>query len=817
MKRLFLIVCLLLSYLSIGAQGQDLPLKQPYDLEALAVKYDFWTTWLAPEKLFLHMDRTGYLAGETIWFNGYLTNASRRSVKAPSRYIYTELLDSEGKSLLRVKTKAADHSEPRSYESFPGYLDLPEDLADGDYTLRSYTLWQTEDAPEFMFSQKVHIYGPKTDKKTVSTAAERIDISFYPEGGRYFTGTLSRIGFKAMDERGRSVEIEGRIVDQTGEEICTLTTVHDGMGAINIFANPGKSYSLVLDDGSRFPLPDPAADGASIGVVQQSERTVVSICGKAEGIHTLLLFDMENFWKIADLELDGSQKIIRIANSNLRDGVSKLMLVDNEGRILSERPFYRYADTEVKVQAELVGIDGKKATPVTRRTKPARRSELRARINLSEADGDALEGDFSISVVRGSLRSHRQDDNLLSFLGLGSELRGKVNDPRWYFDQAVPATERARALDLLMLIQGWSYYDLPKLLTPSGQISRKHHREYQQFFNVHIDRAVGSKDPRKFSLFVLSPQIKMQHYLEVEEGRNFIIDSLDFQEGTGFLVKVGRKGMGLNYIPKVDPETFAPAFRYLPAPGIAYAEMPQTERIPLVYNEVTDTLAAAVITADEFGTVNGRIVSNEEMNFFRSYSFMDFLRIKAPYFNYDGEYMYNTKGVQGSFEMVQTNEETGETQLANGGSVNVVKLVVDGNAQDWWMFDSMHMDDISSVEISTLADSYWNAGGGVVSIKLRSGARIEASSETQPSLVYFVPLGYQQPKRFYSPQYAEAIDDGHFDDRNTILWKVGVATSDGKAVVRFYDTDQQDYPYLLRVEGFTKDGRPFSLEKLIGE
>lgn len=809
MKRVFLIALLLLSCLSSPAQSD------------LAVKYDFWTMWLAPEKLYLHMDRTAYLAGETIWFNGYLANASRRSVKAPSRYIYTELLDSDGKSLLRVKTKAADHSEPRSYESFPGYLDLPEDLPDGDYTLRSNSLWQTEDAPEYMFHQKVHIYGRESKKKSASTAAEKINVSFYPEGGRYFAGCRSLIGFKAVDSRGRSVDIRGSLVDRNGEEVCTVETRHDGMGAINLFPKPGAAYTLVLEDGQKFKLPEPAKEGASIGVTRQGGRAIVSVSTAAEPQRhcQLLLFDMEKFWKIADFDLDGSQKIFRIADSDLRDGVSKMVLADSEGNILSERPFYHFAENggAVTAGAEVISVRNRIGEAVTKLSRPDRRGEIRAKIALKDDSGAALDGDFSISVVRGSLRSHCQDDNLVSYLGLSSELRGKVNDPRWYFREDVPLRERTLAMDLLMMIQGWSYYDLPKLLNPSEHLSRRHHREYGQFFNVHIDRSVGSKDPKKYSLFVLSPQIKLQHYLEVEEGRSFIVDSLDFQEGTGFLVKVGRKGMGLSYIPKIDPETFAPAFRYCPAPGLAYAQMPPKENIPLVYSEVSDTLDAAVITAEEFGTVNGRLVSNDEMNFFRSYSFIDFLRIKAPYFNFDGEYMYNTKGIQGSFEMVQTDEETGETQLANGGSVNVVKLVVDGSAQDWWMFDSLHMDDIASVEISTMADSYWNAGGGVVSIRLRSGARIESSRETQPSLVYFVPLGYQQPKQFYSPQYVDTAADGNFDNRNTILWKTGVATSDGKAVVRFFDTDQQDYPYLLRLEGFTKDGRPFSLEQLIGE
>ena len=45
------------------------------------------------EKLYLHLDKPYYGAGEEIWFRGYLLNAITHMDNSPSNYIYVELTD----------------------------------------------------------------------------------------------------------------------------------------------------------------------------------------------------------------------------------------------------------------------------------------------------------------------------------------------------------------------------------------------------------------------------------------------------------------------------------------------------------------------------------------------------------------------------------------------------------------------------------------------------------------------------------------------------------------------------------------------------
>lgn len=57
------------------------------------------------EKLYLHLDKSYYGAGETIWFKGYLLNAITHRDNSPSNYIYVELVDKGDSVLYRYKYK----------------------------------------------------------------------------------------------------------------------------------------------------------------------------------------------------------------------------------------------------------------------------------------------------------------------------------------------------------------------------------------------------------------------------------------------------------------------------------------------------------------------------------------------------------------------------------------------------------------------------------------------------------------------------------------------------------------------------------------
>lgn len=102
------------------------------------------------EKIHLHIDKPAYTSGDTIWFKIYPVHATFHVPFKLSRYVYTELIDPLDSVVSRVKIRLAD-------DSCHGYMALPEQLADGNYTLRAYTMYMKNYGEDYFFQREVHI------------------------------------------------------------------------------------------------------------------------------------------------------------------------------------------------------------------------------------------------------------------------------------------------------------------------------------------------------------------------------------------------------------------------------------------------------------------------------------------------------------------------------------------------------------------------------------------------------------------------------------------------------------------------------------
>lgn len=765
------------------------------ELDSLEQRYRFYSDLCQSEKLFLHLDRTYYAAGETIWFNGYLEDAARRPYVPMSNFIYVELLDKDGHVYRRVKIK-------RSEEGFPGSLLVPDDVKGGDYTLRAYTLWQTARPAEYMFHQSLKILGPYGEApEAPKTYPEGLDVTFYPEGGRFFAGQRSKIGFKAMDPSGRSVEISGLVKDEDGTVVCGATTRHDGMGMVTLNPVHGKHYSLVTEGGKSFPLPEPSVEGASLNVSKVENELYIKALGF--GRYTMYIRDVSGTKRLADVDLSRGPLAFRLSVSDMMPGINHLLLVAGTGEIVSERLYFIYDQSPVICKMQNLKKAG------------GPRSLVRARVDISDAGGKIPDGEFSVSVLRGSLRTRTQNDNLVSYMSLSSELKGTINDPKYYFDPEVPQKDRENAMNLLMMIQGWRYYDMPALMSPEGiSLQLPDGKEFYQTVRGRIVRQLSSKEPKDFLFTLLIPSKHWTTSLPVTEGSRFLIDSLDFEESTDFLINIGRNRIGFDYSPKWDGDKFAEEMAYQPTPGLA-GEEPVKEEIPLVSEIMAvDTIAEAKVVADPYldnlGLLSGKVPSSREMEIYKDRTLIEYLSLTTPAFTYDGDQMYNRRVITGSL-VVKSGEddESSDPDEEESSPYAPVKLIVKDVEDYWFAYNQVRMEEIETIVVSTHADSYYNAPGGVVAIKLKEGVAI-TSSETSPNLIHFVPLGYSRPSKFYSPRYDQGERREEFDCRNTVYWNPCIDIKDGHAEIEFCTTDQEDYPYYVRIEGKTSGGRLFS-------
>jgi len=145
MKPLFcyFIVCFSLSFFSSKTFSQDF--EDP-------ITSGFLKMQERPpmEKLYLHLDKTTYSSGSTIWFKGYLVTATGHAPFAWSRFIYVELFDQSEKLVTRQKIKQLDGI-------FSGHIKLEAALQEGEYTIRAYTTWMLNNGADFLFQKVIRI------------------------------------------------------------------------------------------------------------------------------------------------------------------------------------------------------------------------------------------------------------------------------------------------------------------------------------------------------------------------------------------------------------------------------------------------------------------------------------------------------------------------------------------------------------------------------------------------------------------------------------------------------------------------------------
>lgn len=126
MKRnIFILACLLPPLSAVGGVG-----KAP--VESLFKRFETQRLEYPQEKIYVHTDRNYYMGGDTIWLRAHVVDAASHRPVSMSKYVYVELKAPSDSLLSRVKIKEQDGV-------YSGYIPLPQDLIEADYTLTAYT------------------------------------------------------------------------------------------------------------------------------------------------------------------------------------------------------------------------------------------------------------------------------------------------------------------------------------------------------------------------------------------------------------------------------------------------------------------------------------------------------------------------------------------------------------------------------------------------------------------------------------------------------------------------------------------------------
>lgn len=430
------------------------------------------------EKAYLHLDNTCYFIGDTIWYKAFVVRADNLHYSDMSRILYVELLNSDGLVVERQQVVVSD----KGYGS--GCFALQDSLYSGYYELRAYTRWMLnfnvrhhrygrEDRHAFynngmardffrqwdgLYSRVVPVYGKpdapgdfdykrmfQRPKQNVDRIAkEKLSATFFPEGGHLVKGVPCRVAFELTDQEGRCVNIGGTI-ETDGKKVDDIKPTYEGRGTFTVTPTDDRMKATFhwRDMDYSFKLPKAEEEGATV-CVGDKQATIASANlpkDKQYAVSIICRGVLQHFESVT-FDSDGKATL---ALPDLPTGVNDLTLFDNDGHILADRLFFvnnhDYDGGAISVES------GTKAN-----------YDPYEHVSL----GLKCEGVTQPTIVSVAVRDTRTDEptydtgDMMTDLLLGSELKGFVANPAYYFESD---DEQHRAnLDLLMMVQGWRKY-----------------------------------------------------------------------------------------------------------------------------------------------------------------------------------------------------------------------------------------------------------------------------------------------------------------------------------------------------------------------
>ena len=870
---LFLIFCML----STSLHSQNLKEKISDNFTLLS-KYP-------QEKLYLHLDKPYYAAGERIYWKGYLINAISHIPYTGSNFIYIELVSSDDRIQNRYKIK-------RKNGSFYGSITLPPDIPAGEYYLRAYTQWMMNAGDAYFYYHKLRIgnsldrsiqssihyeegegqctvtvrftdeqnkplpdvrvenriisarktekhylrrtnangeigfniplIGDMGDSRTIEVTfadgpyqydrtfhvpllgnrKQEFALSFFPEGGDLLDGCNQRVAFKAQQPDGNCCDLQGYLLNDSGDTISTVQTEHDGMGVFSFTPSAGEKYQVTASrNGSfyrRFSLPEVKSGGIQLSVYHRKGTVRYNLlkARHTQWQDTLYLVGHTRGIPNVFIPLTAKKTFGQFNDSELQEGITELLLVDNSGTVLSRRLIFEAPE-------ELVNFEMPSLPPLAQR-----RKLVELPLCITDKKGNPVETSLSVSLTdRNVITPDSLTDHIRASFLLMSDLKGYINNPGYYFSER--ALRTGYHMELLLLTHGWSRFS---------------HTDISQLPTVRIDylmetkQVIGGKVTKLFGgvakdcpVVLFAPKLKLTSVTNTDEKGCFAFEDIDYSDMVTFVAQAKSKAGRATVTLKIDSITYT-------QPAHPFPVTSENEKKFDGYDQIVRDIHQNEEGMQVVRLREVTVTASERQRAYRSYAeFSDS--------QYSGKLLEQLKQSVGSGSAFDLLGRLPRTQIV-GYDLNIfgcksspvflideMQCVSEEGAMILTNIDASAVENIELLrpESATLHFGSEAIGGAVV-VVLKPGTRLGGSS---PGLSLFTKQGYYESAEFYHPVYetSEPKENDKPDIRTTVYWNPNLQTDEnGRAVIRFYTPDNLIDPHLI-IEGVTANGYLLRVEE----
>ncbi|MEW7279036.1 TonB-dependent receptor plug domain-containing protein [Aquimarina sp. 2201CG1-2-11] len=630
--------------------------------------------------------------------------------------------------------------------------------------------------------------------KSVPVVLNTIDLQFFPESGKLLEGIKSQVAFKAIDEFGKPVAVEGNIINNSGTVVTSFASFHDGMGSFYLTPVTNQKYYAEIKapftSEERISFPKIYKDGVNFAVSSDSLVTKLHVHST---LTKPLYLEVSNACKILLKQtIKSGQDIIDIDTQKFPIGITTFSITDKNQNPLAERLVFINAHKQLTIDVQL-----DKEIYQTR-------EKVKVAIFTKDKDNCPVPSNLSIAIADNKLLSFANDkqDHILSYLLLSSELKGSIYKPSFYFN---PKEKKSyQAIDYVMLTHGWRNYMLKPI--PIEEAQYKPEQLATQSGKV-VDR---KGNPVAATLLLFDEQGNKVLVFKSDSNGDF---SFKFDKSHRLtLIAYAEDGRKLEIVEHTKTNGFfnTIAVETTKEASIEGKYLPSKFNNPVKQSVKKEATASVALSADSsnleeimvlgYGTSKKKLVSTsivkiETHEIESNESIAQLLQGQIA-----GVTIVNGNRIHGSGASISI-------RGANSISGNNQPLtVIDGVPYATNVLSKLNGNEVSSVTVlkNAAATSLYGsaAANGVIMVTTKNqnfnnnrGKKklnnAKYNNYTIRTFYNYGPSGLYRAKQFYAPVYqGEKLSTERNDFRQTIYWNPVVQTDEnGKAEIEFYNSD----------------------------
>ncbi|MFC2104250.1 hypothetical protein ACFLS4_02730 [Bacteroidota bacterium] len=726
------------------------------------------------DQIFIHLNRNLYYPGDTIRFQAYIRDRQTGVLMTHSISLYAMLLNSNHETVdsarFRINNSIAS-----------GWLEIPDSVAIGDYSVLAFTSKMMNFNPEFAFTTPIRISERRvkinnesyTDDSQILYAKTLIDLRFLPEGGTFVYDIPQRLAFNTVESAGKTLHIKGEIVNQNGEIITEFCSGRFGPGIVEFTPVQGDKYFAVLKGGNysekKWPLPVPEESGVTLKV-DYNNKSFLGINVYENGLKNNIYFvsiSMNNaLILLKEFRLDPLQKL-NVNTENLPAGTAFVTLFNQNLDPIAERLVF--INNHKKLY---ISIDSVKSY------NSGEESELT--VNVTNEDGKKLNSFISIAVIDSTLRYYSDfpipdiesvflyDQGFYNNLPTKIKLTGLNNIDK-------------NSIDILLLTYGWRKF---KLKDNTQQLSAKNYEDYEYLLIKNRD----SKRKERSAFNIMTCEGANTYSLPINHKKeaHLYYDSLNPQVRQIVILPDEDPKKNRNYIDIIFPGN--PDFINKAKQQYKF-NLSKTENSQYINTNSVYNYAPMKVDLEEITVKAPKPrYKNSHTEFYAT------ANIRA----YTGDDIFGITLVDalGSLGLYKLNRTSKIVILRPSRTFNNADIpatfVIDGFSvgESYESIDYLNTLDIESISILKGSQGYtrYGARGGIIFIDTKYHAGTLPNKEELPLRNDFLMkrIGlFRSEIEYYIPTKEEIKSIPYLQNRPTILWLNEIYVNNGKTKIRY--------------------------------